>query len=49
VIVDLHEFAGVYQDEWNRAEVDLPTQSIDCGDSEIVQLIERGVRLFGSA
>ena len=49
VIVDLHEFAGVYQDEWNRAEVDLPTQSIDYGDSEIVQLIERGVRLFGSA
>ena len=49
VIVDLHEFAGVDQDEWNRAEVDLPTQSIDYGDFEIVQLIERGVRLFGSA
>ena len=49
VIIDLHEFVGAYQDEWNRAEVDLPTQAIDCGDSEIVQLIERGVRLFGSA
>ena len=48
VIGDLHEFAGVYQDEWNRAEVDLPTKSIDYGGSEIVQLIERGVRLFGS-
>ncbi len=48
VIIDLHEFAGVDQDEWNRAEVDFPTQSIDYGDSEIVQLIERGVRLFGS-
>ena len=48
VIIDLHKFAGVDQDAWNRAEVDLPTQSIDYGDSEIVQLIERGVRLFGS-
>ena len=48
VIIDLHEFAGVDQDEWNRAEVDFPTQSIDYGGSEIVQLIERGVRLFGS-
>ena len=49
VIDDLHEFAGVDHDEWNRVEVGFPTQSIDYGDSEIVQLIERGVRLFGSA
>tara|TARA_B100002051_G_scaffold198514_1_gene188384 strand:- start:1902 stop:2138 length:237 start_codon:yes stop_codon:yes gene_type:complete len=49
VIIDLHEFPSVYQDEWNRAEVDLPTQSIDYGDSEIMRLIERGVCFFGSA
>ena len=48
VIVDLHEFSGVDQGEWNRTEVDLQTQSVDCDGQEIVQTIERGVRLFGS-
>ena len=48
VIVDLHEFAGVDQGEWNRTKVDLCTQSIDCDRSEIVKTIERGVRLYGS-
>ena len=48
VIVDLHEFSGVDQGEWNRTEVDLQTRSVDCDGPEIVQTIERGVRLFGS-
>ena len=49
VIVDLHDFAGVDQGEWNRTEGDLQTQSIDCNASEIVRTIKRGMRLFGSA
>jgi len=48
VVVDLHAFSGVDQGEWNRTEVDLQTQFVDCDGLEIVQTIERGVRLFGS-
>ena len=49
VFVDLHEFGGVDQGEWNRTHVELQTSELDCDRTEVIEIIQRGVRLFGSA
>lgn len=48
VVVELREFGGVDQGEWNRKQVDLQTDMLECNGRDVVEAIKRGVRLFGS-
>jgi len=46
VIVELHEFAGIDQGVWNRADVTLPMSALDGDEAELLSAIQNGVQNF---